>query len=47
MKLYLILYKMTNIRWAEFDNNVMLGLDNNAFISIVGSIIKSKQSLLL
>ena len=47
MKLYLILYKMTNITIAEFDNDVMADLDNDTFISIVEPIIKSKQSPLL
>ena len=38
---------MTNIRWSEFDNKVMLGLGNNAFLSIAEPVIKSKQSPLL
>ena len=38
---------MTNVRRVEFDNNVMLVLHNNTFISIVEPLIKSKQSPLL
>ena len=34
---------MTNVRRVEFDNNVMLALHDNTFISIVEPLIKSKQ----